>query len=159
MAVLMNFLEDTHINATTEYPWLGSAFYFGYLAATPLQGVFMQRLPLAKYLSIMIMLWGMILTCHKVCHSFHEFVAARFFQGFCEASIFPSLILLTGRFYTRHEQVSRMVLWFSMNAMAEMVGGAVAYGILKHPPTIMKMWQEQFLTFGVITVAFGILCL
>jgi len=52
-----------------------------------------------------------------------------------------------------------MVLWFSMNAMAEMVGGAVAYGILKHPPTIMKMWQEQFLIFGVITVAFGILCL
>jgi len=159
LAVLMDFLKDTNIDKGTEYPWLGSAFYFGYLAATPIQSWFIQKLPLAKYLSTMVILWGIVLTCHVACSNFSKFVAVRFFLGLCEAPIYPSVTLLTGRFYTRHEQVSRVVCWYSMNGLAFILGGAAAYGILIHPPSVLNMWKELFLIFGVITVAFGVMSL
>lgn len=157
-AAIMNLKQDLHLQGS-EYSWLGSIFYFGYLAGTFVHAYFLQRLPLSPYISVIVIIWGVVLACHAAALSFSSFMAVRFFLGIFEAAINPGFILLTGRFYTRHEQVVRTAIWYSMNGWAMIVGGSMTYGILVHPAPTLNRWQEMFVGVGVCTVAFGILCL
>lgn len=154
----MDLQKDLGLKGS-EFSWLGSIFYFGYLAGTFVHAYFLQRAPLSPYISIVVIIWGVVLTCHASALSFSSFMAVRFFLGVFEAAINPGFILLTGRFYTRKEQVVRTAIWYSMNGWAMIVGGAMTYGILIHPAPILNRWQEMFVGVGVVTIAFGILCL
>ncbi|KAI3624621.1 hypothetical protein CBS14141_003049 [Malassezia furfur] len=155
-ANLMNFRADLGLEKQ-EYSWLGSIFYFGYLAGTPLHAIALQKFTLSPYISLVVIIWGAVLACHAAALSYGSFLTVRFFLGFFEAAINPGFILLTGRFYTRAEQVIRVAIWYSMNGFAMIVGGAMTYGILIHPAPTLNRWQEMFVGVGVITVSFGIL--
>lgn len=157
-ANLMNFRADLGLEKQ-EYSWLGSIFYFGYLAGTPLHAIALQKFTLSPYISLVVIVWGVVLACHAAALNYGAFLAVRFFLGFFEAAINPGFILLTGRFYTRKEQVIRVAIWYSMNGWAMIVGGAMTYGILIHPAPTLNRWQEMFVGVGVVTVSFGILCL
>ncbi|WFD01195.1 hypothetical protein MYAM1_003957 [Malassezia yamatoensis] len=156
-ANLMNFQTAIGI-ASQQYSWLGSIFYFGYLAGTPFHALALQKFPLSPYVSIVVVIWGVVLACHAAALNYGAFLCVRFFLGFFEAAINPGFILLTGRFYTRKEQVIRVAVWYSMNGWAMIVGGAITYGILVNPAPALQRWQELFVAVGVVTVAFGILC-
>ena len=66
--------------------------------------------------------------------------------------------MLTGRFYTRTEQVVRVAIWYSMNGMAMIVGGSMTYGIIVNPAPTIARWKELFVGVGIVTVCFGFLC-
>ena len=156
-AMIDGFFEDTHVNHS-QFSWLGSIFYFGYMAGTPLNAYLLQRLPLSPYISVIVVLWGMVLACHSAALSFSSFMAVRFFLGFLEAAINPGFIMLTGRFYTRTEQVVRVAIWYSMNGMAMIVGGSMTYGIIVNPAPTIARWKELFVGVGIVTICFGFLC-
>ena len=48
-----------------QYAWTGTAFYLGYLAFEFPASYLLQKLPLAKTVSVLIVLWGIILCCHS----------------------------------------------------------------------------------------------
>lgn len=155
---LLGFMSDIHLNNQQQFSWISSIFYFGYLLGSFGHAYFLQHWILSQYVSAVVTLWGILVACHAACHSYGSFLAVRFFLGLMEAAITPSFILMTGRFYTREEQVIRMNIWFSMNGVAQIVAGAATYSELIHMPSTMTMWQNLFLIYGVITFAFGILC-
>ncbi|PYI07008.1 MFS general substrate transporter [Aspergillus sclerotiicarbonarius CBS 121057] len=49
--------EGLHLHGT-EYSWLGSMFYFGYLAFEYPTTFVMQKIPVSKWLSVNLFLWG-----------------------------------------------------------------------------------------------------
>ena len=91
----------------SEYSWTSAIFYFGYLAWSWPSSYLIVRLPLGKYVSASIFLWGGFLMCHAAAHNFGGLMAARFFLGVGEACIAPGFALVIGMFYTRDEQPSR----------------------------------------------------
>ncbi|KAG8878927.1 hypothetical protein FRB98_005910 [Tulasnella sp. 332] len=170
ICVLLQFLDKTSLNYANllgvqadlglygqQYSWLASIFYFGYLGASPIHGYFLQHVPLAPYVSINVILWGMILTLHAACKNYAGIVCVRFFLGVLEAGITPGFILLTGRFYRRQEQVTRTGIWFSMNGWAQILGGLIAYGLLSRTESTggISRWKMLFLILGCITMFFG----
>lgn len=78
-----------------------------YLVAEPGTNLLMQRFPLAKYLGANICCWGIITAAHGAANNFGSLVALRFLLGLFEACVAPALILITGMWYTRAEQVRR----------------------------------------------------
>lgn len=54
-----------------------------------------QRLPVAKYLSINIMLWGSVLALHAACKNFASLVAVRTLLGIFEAVCQPAFLILS----------------------------------------------------------------
>lgn len=102
-----------------NYNWLGSMFYFGYLACmipsallviehysvTDLyQGEFptnrlLQYLPLGKYSAFNIIMWGLVLACFAAVKNFSGAVAIRFFLGVFEAAVSPGFALFTSQWY------------------------------------------------------------
>lgn len=157
-AHLLKFQDDLSFSGS-QYSWLGSIFYFGYLFATPVHGFFFQKLHLGRYLAGCILVWGITLGLHAACFNYASLVVCRLFLGIFESAITPGFILITGRFYARREQVARTGIWFSMNGWAQVLGGLVAYGVLQQPAGPLATWREMFIILGCVTCLLGIIVL
>ncbi|KAK5138019.1 hypothetical protein LTR08_005816 [Meristemomyces frigidus] len=169
----LNYLDKTTISYASimgikkdiglvgdDYQWLGSMFYFGYLAWEYPTNRLLQRLPIGKYSAGCIIAWGTVLCCFAAVKNFQGAVAIRFMLGVCEAAVTPGFALITSQWYTRKEQGTRTGIWFSFNGFAQIFGGLVAFaistGTLKHPAAI-ESWKIVFLLTGLLTVSVGII--
>jgi MFS transporter, ACS family, allantoate permease len=146
----------------TQYNWLGSMFYFGYLAWEFPTNRLLQRLPLGKYSAFNVIMWGTVLSCFAAVKNFSGAVAIRFFLGVFESAVTPGFALLTSQWYTKAEQGTRTGIWFSFNGMGQIFGGLVAYGIDKGAAkygSAIAPWKIIFLVTGLLTVAMGVVFL
>ncbi|KAK4233458.1 putative MFS allantoate transporter [Achaetomium macrosporum] len=163
----MNYLDKTTLSYASvmgiktdigltgdQYQWLGSLFYFGYLAWEYPTARLLQRMPLGKYSAACIIIWGCILCCFAAVKNYSGAIAIRFFLGVFEAAVTPGFALLTSQWYTKREQGSRVGIWFSFNGWGQIFGGLVAYGIAvgvrKHGSAI-EPWKIVFLVTGLLT--------
>lgn len=169
ISVLLQYLDKTSLNyanllgitsdlkfSSFHYGWLGSIFYLGYLASSPVHGYFLQKFNIAHYLAANILLWGLTLTLHAAAFNYPGLVACRLFLGIFEGALTPGFILITGRFYKSKEQVARTSIWFSMNGVAQILGGAISYGVLNQRPSHLKVWQQLYIILGCITLAYAV---
>lgn len=138
----------------TDYSWAGSIFYFGYLVWEMPSSYLAVRIPLGKYLSVTVVLWGIVLMCHGATHNFATLATARIFLGVMEACVAPGFALITGMFYTRSEQPSRQSWWYTGNSVANIISGVIAYGI-GHINSPLAAWRCLFLILGGITAGYG----
>ncbi|KAI9668360.1 MAG: hypothetical protein M1831_001114 [Alyxoria varia] len=170
---MLNFLDKTSISYASvmgikddislvgdNYQWLGSMFYFGYLAWEYPTNLLLQRLPLGKYSALNVVLWGVTLACFAAVTNFSGAVAVRFFLGLFEAAVTPGFALITSQWYTKEEQGFRTGIWFSFNGFAQVFGGLLAYGIavgVRRHGASLASWKILFVVFGLFTAAMGIL--
>lgn len=82
----MGIKTDTHMSAS-EYSWTGSIFYIGYLVFEYPHNRLMQRFPLGKYISISVILWGMILSATAGTSNATGVLVVRFFLGGFEGAV------------------------------------------------------------------------
>ncbi|KAK3116194.1 Allantoate permease [Teratosphaeriaceae sp. CCFEE 6253] len=171
----LNYLDKTTISYASimgikkdiglvgnDYQWLGSMFYFGYIAWEYPTNRLLQRLPIGKYSAACIIAWGAVLACFAAVENFAGAVAVRFMLGVCEAAVTPGFALITSQWYTRKEQGARTGIWFSFNGWAQIFGGLVAYGIARATEdgkSALAGWKIVFLLTGLLTVAVGIIFL
>ncbi|KAK0799522.1 Allantoate permease [Friedmanniomyces endolithicus] len=158
-ASIMGLKKDVGL-VGNDYQWLGSMFYFGYIAWEYPTNRLLQRLPIGKYSAACVIAWGLVLSCFAAVNSFAGAVAIRFMLGVCEAAVTPGFALITSQWYTRKEQGARTGIWFSFNGWAQIFGGLVAYGIAKgtaNHQTSIAGWKIVFLLTGLLTVVVGII--
>ncbi|OGE54233.1 hypothetical protein PENARI_c006G08029 [Penicillium arizonense] len=160
-ASIMGLKEDLHL-VDDQYQWLGSLFYFGYIAWEYPTNRLLQRLPLGKYSAACIIIWGLILSCFAAAKNYPGAIAIRFFLGVFEAAVTPGFALLTSQWYTRTEQGKRVNIWYSFNGWGQIIGGLVAYGIAtgarKHG-SLIAPWKIVFLFTGLLTIVLGLVFL
>lgn len=163
-ASVMGIKKDTNL-VGNEYALLGTIFYIGYLVWEYPTNALMQRLPLAKYLSLNIAIWGVILACTAACKDWTDLMLVRFFLGVFESTVTPGFVLITSQWYKRQEQPLRIGIWYSFNGFAQIFGGCFAYGVATHvgadPSAALKGWQIVYVFTGSFTVllAIGVLCI
>ncbi len=88
----------------TQYNWLSSIFYFGFLAWAFPTNFLMQRLSIGKYLGANIFMWGFFLMLQAACNSFATLSVLRALGGAAEACSDPAFMLITSLWYTRRQQ-------------------------------------------------------
>lgn len=160
-ASIMGLQESLHLKGT-NYSWLASMFYIGYLAWEYPTNRLLQRFPLAKYSSFNVIMWGLTLCCMAATSNFAGAVAVRFFLGVFESAVTPGFALFTSQWYTVAEQGNRVGIWFSFNGFAQIFGGLVAYGIsigVKKHGAAIESWKIVFISIGLLTAAIGCLFL
>lgn len=99
-AALWGMEEDAHLTGT-EYSWLTTIFYLGYMASEVPVNVLFQKFNIARICGIFIILWGAVLLCMTAANDFAGLVTARFFLGALESGVSPCFVLLTTMFYRR----------------------------------------------------------
>ncbi|KAF7845917.1 hypothetical protein BT93_L0045, partial [Corymbia citriodora subsp. variegata] len=160
-ASIMGLKTDLKLKGD-DYQWLGSMFYFGYLAFEWPTSRLLQRLPLAKYSSFNVIMWGIVLTLFAATFNFAGALTVRFFLGVFESAVTPGFALFTSQWYTKYEQGTRTGIWFSFNGVGQIVGGLVAYGIARGAAdggVAIASWKIVFLVFGLLTAGLGVIFL
>lgn len=90
-AAIYGMKKDTHLKGN-QYSWVGSIFYFGYLAFEYPAALLIQRLPVAKLYAGMVAGWAVMMLCTAATHNFAGLATVRFLMGMLEASVFPSRV-------------------------------------------------------------------
>lgn len=85
----------------------------------------MQRTRPAWYLSINIVMWGILLMCQAASHNFGTLSALRILSGAFEAIADPAFMLFISTYYTRAEQPSRISAYYSWNGLGVAGGGLI----------------------------------
>ncbi|KAK6330479.1 hypothetical protein TWF696_003370 [Orbilia brochopaga] len=127
-AAVMGLNQDLRLQGN-EFSWCATAFFIAFLVAEIPTGLFLQKIPAAKYLGFSVIMWGVTTACTAACHNFAGLLVVRIFLGAFEAAIAPCLILITSMWYTKSEQVPRMSLWYSGLGIGQIFGGLVSYGM------------------------------
>ncbi|OJJ41732.1 hypothetical protein ASPWEDRAFT_48242 [Aspergillus wentii DTO 134E9] len=153
-AAIFGITEDLNLHGT-QYSWLSSIFYFGFLAWAFPTNFLMQRLPIGKYLGVNIFMWGVFLMIQAACHNFATLAVLRALGGAAEACADPGFMLITSMWYTRREQPVRIGLWYTANGFGIAIGGLLGYGI-GHIRGALPSWKYEFIVIGALCSAWGI---
>ncbi|GME26889.1 putative mfs allantoate transporter protein [Neofusicoccum parvum] len=157
-ASLMGIREDAGLDPNSQqYSWISSIFYAGYILWEFPTTYLLRRLPLGRYTSVNILLWGAVLTCHAASHSYAALMAVRFFLGAFEATITPAFVLFTSIWYKQNEQAQRIGYWLSCNGVALLIMGPIAYGLSGVKNSALPPWEILFLMLGLLTVVTGVI--
>ncbi|KAK7712438.1 hypothetical protein SLS64_004822 [Diaporthe eres] len=130
---IMGIQKDTHL-VGQQYSWLGTILYMGVLVGEYPTNVLLQKLPVAKYLSVNVFCWGVVIACSAACKNFGSLMAVRFLLGVFESCVQPSFIIMTS-------------MW---------VGGIIAWGVSQYVGHAILPWQLLFLILGCLTCAWGL---
>lgn len=152
-AAIFDIKKDLHLGKS-EYSWLSSLFYFGWLAWALPTNLLMQKFPLNKYLAINIFMWGVLLMAQAASRNFTDLAILRTLSGAAESTADPAFLLVTGTWYTRAQQPSRIGYWYCANGVGIGLGGLLGFGIghIKGLPS----WKYEFLIVGAMCCAWAI---
>ncbi|KAB8271287.1 major facilitator superfamily domain-containing protein [Aspergillus minisclerotigenes] len=142
-SAILGIMDDAHLNST-QYNWLSSIFYFGYLLAEWPQNWALQRFPVAKWLAINLVM------------CFATLFVVRFFLGVAEASIVPAFLLILSMFFTYQEQAVLMPIMWSIGNASPITSGLLSYGVLWIKTGTFAPWKWFMVITGGVTVVFGL---
>lgn len=90
-AAIFGIEEDLHLEGT-QYSWLSSIFYFGFLAWALPTNLMLQRFPVGRYLGCNICMWGVFLMLQAAATDFRSLAALRALAGAAEAASDPASV-------------------------------------------------------------------
>ncbi|KAL1848545.1 hypothetical protein Daus18300_013555 [Diaporthe australafricana] len=137
-----------------DYSWVSSVFYFGYFAWTYPTTLLIARLPVARYMTVNTLFWGVIVGVTAACSNYGGLLAVRFLLGVAEATITPAFMFITTSWYTRDEIPFRTGLWFSGNSIGGMVASLFAFGV-GHIDDSVGPWRWMYIILGIATFLWG----
>ncbi|KAF2772103.1 MFS allantoate transporter [Teratosphaeria nubilosa] len=152
-AAIFGIKDDLNL-VGTEYNWLSSIFYFGFLAWALPTNLLMQKLPVGRYLGFNIFLWGAFLMLQAAARNFSELAALRALGGAAEACSDPSFMLITSMWYTRRQQPVRIGLWYTANGFGIALGGLLGFGI-GNIKASLPSWKFEFIIIGALCCIWG----
>lgn len=156
--VVFGLKEDLNL-VGEQYSWLSSGFYIAQLASQVWNTFAVSRFPIKAVTGISIILWGVACLCHAIPNSFPGFLATRIVLGFIEGIVSISFVVITSCYYRKKEHATRVASWVSMNAIAQVIGNFLVYGVAKNPSLKLSVWKVSYLICGSMTLAAGIIFL
>nr|XP_019012533.1 uncharacterized protein I206_02028 [Kwoniella pini CBS 10737]OCF51314.1 hypothetical protein I206_02028 [Kwoniella pini CBS 10737] len=152
---IMGLQQDNNLKGQ-QYSTLGTILYAGYLIGEIPVNRILQKVPLGKFLGILVSIWGTIVCMHAVCKNFGSLMAVRFLLGLFESGVQPALMLLTTMYYRRNEHPTIISYWYGMQGAQLCISGLIAFGLTYVQSSPIKQWQALFLIVGLFTVVVGI---
>lgn len=121
--------------------------------------MFINRIPRPSlYISIVMVLWGLISTLSGITNNFAGMVVVRFFLGFVEAAFLPGALLILSKWYTRRELTTRNAILFCGNLISNAFSALIGAGVLSNMEGTLghAAWRWLFWIEGAITMTVAI---
>lgn len=151
-AKLYNLERDLKIT-DNQYLVALTVFFFPYALFEPASNVFLRRLRPSVWLSIMLFLWGVVMTLHGVIHNYGGLIILRALLGLFEAGMYPGIVFYISSWYKRSEMGSRVAMFFSSATIAGAFSGLLAAAIANMKGVGGKPgWAWIFILEGLATI-------
>ncbi|KAK6209132.1 hypothetical protein LQW54_006586 [Pestalotiopsis sp. IQ-011] len=147
--------EDLNMTSD-QYNWCLTVFFFSYAAFEVPSNLLLKKLRPSRWLPLIMVAWGIVMTLMGIVRSYSGLLAARFFLGVAEAGLFPGCALTM--WYCRHEIQLRQAMFFSAASIAGAFSGLLAFGISKMDGVgNLEGWRWIFILEGIATVIIAVL--
>ncbi|KAK7214906.1 hypothetical protein V2G26_002909 [Clonostachys chloroleuca] len=154
-AAVMGLRQDLDLQGN-DFSDIAAFLFFGLLGFEP--NVLSPGSSGAKWLGLNVTLWGVATACGAASHNYQTLLVTRVFLGMFEATIGPSLMLISSQWYTKSEQAPTFSFWYTGLGIGQILGGAISYGFQHIAPgqTSLEGWRIMFVTLGCVTVIIGL---
>jgi MFS family permease len=102
-----------------------------------------------------VFLWGVAAAASAGAQGYRGLLVARIFLGIFEATVGPSLMLISSQYYTRSEQAPRFTVWYMGLGVAQIIGGLISFAFQHVQHASLEGWRIMFLTLGLVTAVVG----
>lgn len=156
-AKLYSLEKDLHMT-DTQYNIALTVFFFSYAIFEVPSNVFLKRLRPSIWLSLLMLLWGVMMTVQGLVHNYGGLLGMRWMLGTFEAGLFPGVNFYLSCWYKRSEFGIRAAFFFSAATVSGAFGGLLAAAISNMEGVGGKpAWAWIFILEGLATVLAGIL--
>ncbi|KAI0687390.1 MFS general substrate transporter [Cytidiella melzeri] len=166
---LLSFLDRTSIGnaklyglekdlgiSDTQYNIALTIFFFSYAIFEVPSNVFLKRLRPSVWLSLLMLLWGVMMTVQGLVHNYGGLLGMRWMLGLFEAGLFPGVNYYLSCWYKRSEFGIRAAVFFSAATVSGAFGGLLAAAISNMGGVGGKpAWAWIFILEGLVTVLAG----
>ncbi|KAI9492402.1 major facilitator superfamily domain-containing protein [Zychaea mexicana] len=152
---VMGMLEDIKLSQA-EFNWSGAIIFVGYLTCQIPNAFLLHKLPLSKYLGVLVIGWGVTLLLTAISRSFAQVFVLRFVLGFLEAPAYPIIFLIITIMYRRDEQATANTIFLLANGIVTVLGSIITFGMTyMHTFAGIRNW-EWYYCIVARTVVFGV---
>ncbi|KAJ5160685.1 uncharacterized protein N7482_007689 [Penicillium canariense] len=155
-AAVMGLRTDLKL-VGNEFSNTATWFFIAYLIAEVPNVYCLQKVPAAKWLGGNVFLWGIAAAASAGASDYRSLLVARVFLGIFEATVGPSLMLLSSQYYTRSEQAPRFTFWYMGLGVAQILGGIISFAFQHVHHASLEGWRIMFLVLGLVTAIVGTL--
>lgn len=140
---------------------LGAGMFFaGYFVFQVPSNLILMRVGPRRWISVLMVVWGLISSATIFVRSAHSFYALRFLLGLAEAGFFPGMIVYLKSWFPASARARTVARFMTAAPLSGVVGGPISGALLSlHHIGGLSGWQWLFLVEGLPAILLGVVVL
>lgn len=132
-------------------------FYVTYVLFEIPGAVIVERWSAKKWITRIMISWGMVTILTGFVHTATQFYAARFLLGAAESSFFPGMIVYLTHWFCARDRGRAIACLYAANPAAALIGSPLAGWLLGVHWQSLTGWRWLFILEGIPAVVVGII--
>jgi ACS family tartrate transporter-like MFS transporter len=158
------------LTMSKSLPWLNDAvfgtasgiFFWGYFLLEIPGSILVERWSARKWISRIMITWGIIAAGTALVSSPTQFYAVRFLLGLGEAGFFPGVIIYLTHWFPSRERARALALFLVATPVAQMIGPKITGALATSGATTvlgvtLQGWQWVFVAWGLPATVLGVI--
>ncbi|KAJ5595616.1 hypothetical protein N7450_002074 [Penicillium hetheringtonii] len=158
-AKIEGMVEDLGMTGV-QYNTVLSIFFVPYVLLEVPSNILLKKFKRpSTYLGILVLSWGIVMTCTGLVQNFGGLMATRVLLGVFEAGFFPGAIYLCSYWYMPKDLALRISYFYCASALSGAFSGLLAAAIaLMDGVGGLEGWRWIFILEGLASVVLGVAC-
>ncbi|KAL4943532.1 hypothetical protein BDV06DRAFT_210938 [Aspergillus oleicola] len=158
-AKIEGMVDDLNMSGV-QYNTVLAIFFIPYVLFEVPSNILLKKFKRpSHYLGILVLSWGIIMTCTGLVHNFGALMAVRVLLGIFEAGFFPGAIYLCSYWYMPKDLALRISYFYCASALSGAFSGLLAAAIAEMDGVGgYEGWRWIFILEGLATVVIGVAC-
>lgn len=136
--------QDLHLDKAQQ-GLAGGVFFLGYLVLQIPGGHLAERWSAKKFVTIMIVAWGVFALLSGVVQSFGQLLVVRLLLGVAEGGIWPAILVLISHWFPRRERARAFGVWMMNIPISSIITAPLSGWILS-----FSEWRALFFIQGAL---------
>jgi MFS transporter, ACS family, tartrate transporter len=132
-------------------------FYITYVLFEIPGAVIVERWSARKWITRIMISWGVVTILTGFVHTATQFYVARFFLGAAESSFFPGMIVYLTHWFCARDRSRAIACLYAANPAAALIGSPLAGWLLGVHWHALAGWRWLFILEGIPAVVVGII--
>ena len=134
-------------------------FFLGYLILQIPGALIAERHSARRWISAVMILWGLLTILMAFIHTELEFYAVRFIVGAAEAGFFPAVVVYLTHWFRSVDRAKAVAVFYAAMPLSYVIGSPLAGFLLKLSWLGLKGWRWLFILEGIPAVLLGLVAL
>lgn len=168
---LINYLDRTAISfagpngliddlglSVTQFGFASGVFLIGYIAVEVPSNLALHRFGARRWLSRIIVSWGLVSLLFTWVSNYEQLVALRFVLGVAEAGFFPGAVIFISLWVPIQHRSKVLALFYIAQPLSFVLGAPLAGAIMSQDAFGLEGWRLMFFCVSIPAIVLGVVC-